>query len=167
MKTSDSPTLPWPPAPVSRRRFLATAATRGVSVVPFRPGLPPIPIRSAEALGGTPFKPVELVAGSFLDHIPRGADEIPLVLQDRSFLPDGSLDYPAMWMEHFFGDKILVNGKVWPYLDVTRGKYRFRIVNGSGSRTYRLSLTPTSGSLTFTVIDTVATLLSAAPSFTL
>ena len=45
-----------------------------------------------------------------------------------------------MWHGHFFGEKILVNGKVWPYLNVKKGKYRFRVLNGSNSRTYRLSL---------------------------
>jgi spore coat protein A len=72
--------------------------------------------------------------------LPRGEYEIPLAIQDRSFNPDGSLKYPDMWMEHFFGDFILVNGKVWPYLDVKRGKYRFRVLNGSTSRTYSLRL---------------------------
>ena len=72
--------------------------------------------------------------------LPRGAYEVPLAIQDRSFNPDGSLKYHDMWMEHFFGDFILVNGKVWPYLEVDRGKYRFRVLNGSGSRSYRLAL---------------------------
>ena len=72
--------------------------------------------------------------------LPSGADEIPLVIQDRKFKSDGSLDYPATWDEHFFGDKILVNGKVWPYLNVKQGKYRFRILNGSNSRVYQLTL---------------------------
>jgi len=73
-------------------------------------------------------------------NLPRGEYEIPLAIQDRSFNPDGSLKYPEMWMDHVFGDFIVVNGKVWPYLNVNRGKYRFRLVNGSGSRAYRLSL---------------------------
>jgi spore coat protein A len=72
--------------------------------------------------------------------LPRGEFEIPLAIQDRRFRSDGSLDYPAQWQEHFFGDKILVNGKVWPYLTVKQGKYRFRLLNGSTSRTYRLAL---------------------------
>jgi len=72
--------------------------------------------------------------------LPSGAFEIGLAIQDRSFNPDGSFQYPAMWMEHFFGDKILVNGKVWPYLNVKKGKYRFRLLNGSTSRVYTLSL---------------------------
>ena len=72
--------------------------------------------------------------------LPSGAFEVPLAIQDRSFNPDGSFKYPAAWEETFFGDHILVNGKVWPYLNVKPGKYRFRLLSGSGSRTLRLSL---------------------------
>jgi spore coat protein A len=72
--------------------------------------------------------------------LPSGEFELPLVIQDRSFAPDGSLMYPAAWQEHFFGDTNLVNGKVWPYLEVARGKYRFRVVNGANSRVYTLYL---------------------------
>jgi spore coat protein A len=71
--------------------------------------------------------------------LPSGEYEIPLVIQDRAFNPDGSLSYPATWQGHFFGDTILVNGKVWPYLDVEKGKYRFRVLNGSNSRVYTLT----------------------------
>jgi spore coat protein A len=42
----------------------------------------------------------------------------------------------------FTGDTILVNGKSWPYLEVESRKYRFRVVNGSNSRPYRLRLVP-------------------------
>ncbi|HRP62280.1 MAG TPA: DNRLRE domain-containing protein [Phycisphaerales bacterium] len=73
-------------------------------------------------------------------NLPSGEYEIPLAVQDRSFHPDGSFKYPAMWHEHFFGDVMLVNGKVWPYLEVDRGKYRFRIVNGCNSRALTLGL---------------------------
>lgn len=93
--------------------------------------------------------------------LPRGQYEIPLVIQDRSFNPDGTLKYPAMWMDHFFGDKVMVNGKVWPYLDVRRGKYLFRILNGSTSRVYTLSLVPPSGTLAFTVVGNEGGLLAA------
>ena len=60
--------------------------------------------------------------------LPSGEYEIPLVIQDRSFNADGSLQYPNDWEEHFFGNTILVNGKVWPFLAVKTGKYRFRIL---------------------------------------
>jgi FtsP/CotA-like multicopper oxidase with cupredoxin domain len=72
--------------------------------------------------------------------LPTGEYEIPLAIQDRTFNPDGALRYPGVWQDHFFGDKILVNGKVWPFLEVKRGKYRFRILNGSTSRTCALAL---------------------------
>ncbi len=72
--------------------------------------------------------------------LPDGEHEIPLVIQDRSFRCDGTFAYPEEWQEHFFGDKNLVNGKVWPYLEVDQGKYRFRVLNGANSRTYDLCL---------------------------
>jgi FtsP/CotA-like multicopper oxidase with cupredoxin domain len=79
--------------------------------------------------------PVENALG-----LPSGQFEIVTAIQDRSFNPDGTLQYPATWEEHFFGDKILVNGKVWPFLNVKKGKYRFRLLNGSNSRVYTLAL---------------------------
>jgi spore coat protein A len=91
--------------------------------------------------------------------LPSGPNEVPLVIQDRKFRADGSLFYPAMWDEHFFGDTIIVNGKVWPYLIVKKGKYRFRVVNGSTSRTYSLAL---SSGATFHQIGTDAGMLPAA-----
>lgn len=77
--------------------------------------------------------------------LPRGEYEIPLLIQDRSFNNDGTLKYLDGWEDHFYGDTALVNGKVWPVLNVKRGKYRFRMVNGSTSRTYTLSLSNGTG----------------------
>jgi spore coat protein A len=74
--------------------------------------------------------------------LPSGKYDVPLAIQDRSFLPDGRIQYPETWQESFFGNTILVNGKVWPYLDVDRAAYRFRILNGSTSRVYTLALDP-------------------------
>jgi spore coat protein A, manganese oxidase len=93
--------------------------------------------------------------------LPRGEYEVPLVIQDRKFNPDGTLSYPSLWMDHFFGDKIIVNGKVWPYFNVKRGKYLFRLLNGSTSRVYTLSLAPPTGTLTFTVVGDEGGLLEA------
>ena len=73
-------------------------------------------------------------------NLPSGEYEIPLAIQDRTFSADGRLRYPALWREMFFGDKAVVNGKVWPYLNVKQGKYRFRMLNGSNSRAYTLKL---------------------------
>ncbi len=72
--------------------------------------------------------------------LPNADYEIPLLVQDRSFNADGSLSYPDAWHHHVFSDTIVVNGKVWPYLEVARGKYRLRLLNGSNSRTLRLAL---------------------------
>lgn len=81
-------------------------------------------------------------------NLPRGRYEIPLVIQDRSFNTDGSLFYPSepedpSWpnpsiVPEFFGDTILVNGVVWPYVEVEPRKYRLRLLNGSNSRFYIL-----------------------------
>lgn len=85
-------------------------------------------------------------------NLPKGRFEIPLLIQDRSFNSDGSLYYPKRpqpasgnlpkisIVPEFFGDTILVNGKVWPYLEVEPRKYRFRLLNGSNSRFYTFKL---------------------------
>lgn len=95
--------------------------------------------------------------------LPSGEYEIPLVIQDRSFNPDGSLKYLDSWQDHFAGDFILVNGKVWPYLSVKQGKYRFRMVNGSGTRVYALAL---SNGAAFQQIGSDQGLLAAPVSLT-
>lgn len=73
--------------------------------------------------------------------IPAGPPyEVPLILQDQSFNADGTISFPANWQHEFYGDVSVVNGKAWPNLDVERTLYRFRIVNASNSRFYRLKL---------------------------
>jgi len=86
-------------------------------------------------------------------NLPAGPYEIPLMIQDRSFKADGSLLYPPArngthpaWMQEFFGNAICVNGKVAPFLDVEPRKYRFRMVNGSNSRFYHMTLVPADAS---------------------
>lgn len=84
-------------------------------------------------------------------NLPKDQYEIPLLIQDKSFNEDGSLYYPSQpdppipdvnpsVLPDFFGDTILVNGMVWPYLEVEPRKYRFRIINGSNSRFYNMKL---------------------------
>lgn len=73
--------------------------------------------------------------------IPAGAPyEVPLILQDQSFNADGSIFFPGRWQHEFYGNVSVVNGKAWPNLNVDRTLYRFRIVNASNSRFYRLKL---------------------------
>jgi spore coat protein A, manganese oxidase len=78
--------------------------------------------------------------------IPGDAYEIPLVIQDRQFSRDGKFFYPTsdiedvVWIGEYFGDVMLVNGKVWPYLNVEPRMYRFRILNGCNARILNLDL---------------------------
>src|SRR6202041_3258493 len=81
-------------------------------------------------------------------NLPQGKYEVPLVLMDRDLRPDGQLSYPVSavperpWVPEVFGEAQLVNGKLFPYLDVEPRKYRFRILNAANGRFYRLSLSP-------------------------
>jgi spore coat protein A len=78
--------------------------------------------------------------------IPGGAYEIPLVVQDRQFNQDGTFLYPssdipgATWIGEYFGDVMLVNGKVWPFLEVEPRMYRLRILNGCNARILSLDV---------------------------
>ena len=45
-----------------------------------------------------------------------------------------------MWVPEVFGDAVLVNGKLFPYLDVAPRKYRFRVLNAANGRFFRLAL---------------------------
>jgi spore coat protein A, manganese oxidase len=100
------------------------------------------------ALGITRLNVYAGLAGFYLlrdDHerrlgLPPRPFEIPLAIQDRTFHADGSLYYPAGWEPEFFGDLPVVNGKVRPHLEVARGWYRLRLLNGSGSRFYNLQV---------------------------
>lgn len=81
--------------------------------------------------------------------LPTGKFYMPLIIQDKSFYQNGELYYPTMgvnepvhpyWVNKFYGDTIVVNGRVWPNLDVAKQMYRFSILNGSNTRTYDLDL---------------------------
>ncbi|HET9599406.1 MAG TPA: multicopper oxidase domain-containing protein [Anaeromyxobacteraceae bacterium] len=99
--------------------------------------------------------------------LPAGAQEVALVLQDKSFNDDGSLAYDTLPLVNpytgaavldadglpvlsskpeFFGNAITVNGVVWPFLEVEPRRYRFRLLNGSDSRFYNLWMEVTGGS---------------------
>jgi len=79
-------------------------------------------------------------------NLPSGKFDVPLILFDRFFTADGQLYYPvsnapqAPWIPELFANAFLVNGKLLPYLDVEPRRYRFRILNGSNARFYRLTL---------------------------
>jgi spore coat protein A, manganese oxidase len=97
--------------------------------------------------------------------------EIPLVIQDKIFIPPsgnpepggrgrhGDLWYPSVYdpemfalepsplplpvpsvVAEFFGDTMLVNGLVFPFVTVEQRKYRFRILNACNSRFCNLQI---------------------------
>lgn len=71
--------------------------------------------------------------------LPNGAHEVPLVIQDRNIDGDGNLVYTGN-RNGEVGNTLLVNGTVEPYLRVANRKYRFRVLNGSNMRMYRIAL---------------------------
>jgi spore coat protein A, manganese oxidase len=89
--------------------------------------------------------------------------DVPIVLQDRAFNADGSINFPnglgqvtknkfnpltpgpnpsvhPQWVPEYFGDVAVVNGITWPKLTVGQQAYRFRLLDGSNARCYTLSL---------------------------
>jgi spore coat protein A len=74
--------------------------------------------------------------------------ELPLLLADRNFdtAPDGSLTGQLLHktdpdVMECFSPFTTVNGVIWPRVEVEPTTYRFRVLNGSNARTYRLVLT--------------------------
>jgi blue copper oxidase len=73
--------------------------------------------------------------------LPSGEHEIPIVIQDRRFDAQNQLMYgPHMHdrMMGFYGDRILVNGRPNTEIEVASRAYRFRFLNGSNARIYKL-----------------------------
>jgi FtsP/CotA-like multicopper oxidase with cupredoxin domain len=97
--------------------------------------------------------------------LPSGRYDVPLVLRDGIMAADGSLVFDDDGEKDVQGDILFVNGVPWPVMRVERRKYRFRILNGSTSRAYRLAL---STGDPFTFIGTDGGLMhrpQRAPSF--
>ncbi len=97
---------------------------------------------------------------SALDLVP-GKSEIPLVLQDRR----AGAAYAAAdadRMHGFLGESVHVNGSACAYLDVATRIYRFRVLNASNARTYRLGWRTAAGKpIPFTLIGNDGGLLPA------
>jgi FtsP/CotA-like multicopper oxidase with cupredoxin domain len=99
--------------------------------------------------------------------LPCDADDIHLIIADRSFNTDGTLyinstgNFPSIhpqWQPEYFGEAITVNGKAWPFLNVERRRKRFRILNASNARYLNLSL---SNGLSFYFIGSDSSYLAA------
>ncbi len=73
--------------------------------------------------------------------------ELPLLLADRNFdsAPDGGLTGDLIHktdpvVMECFSPFTAVNGKIWPVVEVEPTVHRFRLLNGSNARTFRLVL---------------------------
>jgi len=139
------------------------------------------------ALGITRINVMSGLAGFYLlrdpndpvaSSLPSGAYEIPLAIQDRAFLAKDPVTgnnefwYDAIgidptvhpyWVPEFFGNTIMVNGKMWPNLNVEPTTYRFRLLDGSNARFYTLFFVDrvTKAVLPFTQIGTDGGYLAA------
>jgi FtsP/CotA-like multicopper oxidase with cupredoxin domain len=69
-----------------------------------------------------------------------GIDDVPLIVQDKRFDSDGSLDDSTSFMSNVgvLGDEILINGTHDPYFEATTSLVRFRVLNASNARVYNL-----------------------------
>ena len=81
----------------------------------------------------------ETTAGGL--HLPSGEFDIPMLFQDKVFDPvTGQLFFDLFNLDGILGDKIAVNGKIQPFLEVKPRKYRFRFLVGGPSRVFEFSL---------------------------
>jgi spore coat protein A len=84
-------------------------------------------------------------------NLPSGDYEIPLIIQDRRLDEKGQLVYaptfddgqrppPGLWGPQLFGDLPVVNGAIYPFLEVEPRPYRVRLLNGANYRFFNLFL---------------------------
>lgn len=70
-----------------------------------------------------------------------GVDDFPVMILDRSFKADGSLEYIRSMHDRMrgkMGTHILINGVHKPILNVTKSLIRLRLLNASNARFYRI-----------------------------
>lgn len=103
--------------------------------------------------------PDELMFG-----LPRGSYDVPLCIQDRRTANIPGMIYDPVMMDimhGFLGDTVLVNGTPEPFFEVSKTLYRFRLLNGSNARVYKIAL---SNNQSFHLIGTDGGLIDAPVS---
>ncbi len=86
--------------------------------------------------------------------LPRGEFDVPLLIQDRRSVNQPQFVYQPNMMDQmlgYLGDLPLINGTPEAFFDVQKTLYRFRIVNGSNARLYKIALSDNSN---FWIIST-------------
>ncbi|HVD92367.1 MAG TPA: multicopper oxidase domain-containing protein [Vicinamibacterales bacterium] len=71
--------------------------------------------------------------------------DVNLMLADKAFDDEGQLLFDIFNFDGFLGDVMTVNLVAKPYFEVERRKYRFRILNASVSRFFKIALANASG----------------------
>ncbi len=80
-----------------------------------------------------------LPSGSGMDWGNRDYD-VNLLVADKAWDKNGQLKFNIFNTDGFLGDRVTVNWVYKPYLDVRARRYRFRILNGSISRFFKIAL---------------------------
>lgn len=67
-----------------------------------------------------------------------GLDDLPIIIQDRTFDSQGRLVYSLedAGEDGWYGDTVVINGAIEPMAKVPAGKVRLRILNGANARFY-------------------------------
>ncbi len=92
-----------------------------------------------------------------------GVDDIPVIVQDKSFDTEGQLEFDQRGPSStgFLGDTVMVNGTIGAYLDVAATHTRLRLLNASTARIYKLGF---SDGRRFDLVGTDGGLLTAPVS---
>ena len=73
-----------------------------------------------------------------------GVDDLPIILQDRSFDTDGSIEYDNNTLNALDvaygarGETVIVNGAITPVAKVPRGLVRLRLLNAANAQNFEL-----------------------------
>ncbi|VAW50173.1 Glycoprotein gp2 [hydrothermal vent metagenome] len=71
--------------------------------------------------------------------------DVNLLLAEKAWDSEGQLWFNPFNLKGFIGDAMTVNWLYKPYMDVRARKYRFRLLNGSVSRYFRIALVDQTG----------------------
>ena len=87
---------------------------------------------------------LRLPSGTALDWGNRDYD-INLVVGDKAWDARGQLAYNIFNLDGFLGDRVTVNWGYKPYLEVRARRYRFRMLNGSVARYFKIAVVDSQG----------------------
>ena len=92
--------------------------------------------------------------------------DVNLLLADKAWDQQGQLWFNIFNTDGFLGDRMTVNWQYKPFLDVRARRYRFRILNGSVSRYFKLALVDQNGNrVPFHMIANDGNIMEHAISF--